>query len=942
MSGFAAHLAALLAAASLAPGVLPVLPPTPLPPPRAGAVSPAGKTVAAIDLRAPQPLRDAQRLLGMIDLEIGQPWRDDTVRRTLRNFYLTGSVSEAEAYAEPVPGDANSVRAIFAVWPSTVVRTVHIVGKLGLPAADLRRVVAVRAAEPLVEDQVLRSVASLEDLYQEFGYRAAKVHLRVHQDAAASATDVTFEVDAGPRTVVRAVTLAGDLGSLHAEDVLKKASSKAGKPYRRSIVREDSDRIQRALNTAGYRLAEVDPAHEESEASGNGVRLTFPVRLGPRIDVVMRGADLPSLRKKGLLPFLGSEGYDEALVLQAIDRIRADFQSRGYYQVKVEKREDRTPDLVRLTLTVEPGGQFVLDSVRFKGNAGVPESKLSQLMTTSSKRLLSPGSGRLVDAVLKEDLANIRSFYALQGYTRARVGPEIVEVKGHSLALTIPVIEGRRSLVGTISLHGAVSVPEATLRQRLVVREGGPFHPLLLQDSVNALRSLYDDLGFDAVQISSTVGWDEDKTVAAIAIDVLEGPQNRLDRVIIRGNVKTQERVIRRFIDLEEGDPVSRQRLLELQREIYRLGVFSRVDFDLLSTADDSALRDVRLRLEEGAFQRYTYGVGYDSEKGASGAVGYSHVNLFGRALTVQGDVKVSQQDRQYRVLFSQPYLGSYRLPVRVSLFGVEEQQKSFDSRRRGLQVEVERQIGSLRLGGLYTYKLVNTINLAPDISIDQIERDLTPVEIASVTASALYDRRDDPIDPHRGYSLASQLEYAFPLFSANERFLKVISQATYQRPVGQLGVIAGSVRLGAIEALSRICQPGVAELDAASCPIPLSERFFAGGRSTHRAYRRDALGIPGDTLNGTTPAGGTGLALVNLDYRFPVYGAFGGVVFVDSGNVWGDWRNIRPGDLKTGVGLGVRYGSPVGPIRVEVGWKLDRARGESPYEVYFSFGTPF
>lgn len=902
--------------------------------------SPTGRVVRAIELRSPVPFTDARDMASLVELTVGQPWRDEDVRHTLRNLYLTGSVSEAEVYAEPVGDDG--VRAVFALWPSIEVRSVKIEGELGLPLADLRRALAVRPAEPLVEDRVLRSVLALQDLYQEQGYADAKVHLHVTQDPRAARTDIRFEVDAGERTVVRSVSLAGELGDVRQPEVLARLQSRIGKPYRRSAARDDQDRIQRALNALGYRLAEVGAAQEESDGA-HGVRLTFPVRLGPKVVVEMQGADLETLRKKGLLPFLGNEGYDEALVLQAIDRIRADFQARGYYQVKVDRRETRTPEAIRLVLVVDPGPELVLDTVRFKGNEGVDERRLLELMTTSPRKLLRPGSGRLVDVTLKEDLANIRSYYALQGYTRARVGPESVAVHGTSLALTVPIVEGPRAVVRTLAIEGVARMPEAVVRERLALRPGGPYHPLLLQDSVNSVRSLYDDQGYDAAQISADVDWDEAHTQADVKLVVLEGRQSTLDRVIVRGNVRTDEDVVRKFVDLEPGQPVSRQRLLEVQHELYRLGVFSRVDFDLLPTTDDSARRDVRLRLEEGSFRRYTYGVGYDSEKGVSGAVGYSHANLFGRALSFQADVKVSQQDQQERLLLSQPYLGAYRVPVRMSLFRVEEQQKSFDSRRRGLQVEVERRIGALRLGGLYTYKIVNTLNLAKGIAIDQIERDLTPVEIASVTASALYDRRDDPIDPRRGYSLASQVEYAFPVFSADEQFVKLISQATYQYPVGKLGVAAASVRLGAMEALgSGLCQEGVARLNDASCPIPLSERFFAGGRSTHRAYRRDSLGIPGDTLNGTTPAGGTGLALVNLDYRFPVYGAFGGVLFFDSGNVWGDWRSMRLDELKKGVGLGVRYASPVGPVRLEVGWKLDRLRGESPYEIYFSFGTPF
>lgn len=957
MPGLTATLTAALAAASLA-----LAPPGESgprsaggPPATPGIVSPAGRIVTAIELRSARPLRDPQALLDMVDLEIGKEWQDSAVRHTLRNLYLTGSVSEAEIYAvdDPGPGGAagveaagapgTGVRAILAVWPSVEVREVRLEGKLGLPKADLQSVIEVRVAEPLVEDQVLRSVQALQDLYRDNGYFSAGVHLKVVEDAATSEATIAFALDPGARSAIGEVTLEGDLAGLRPADVLKNLQSRPGKPYRRQALRDDQDRIQRNLIGRGFRLAEVEAPREEPDAATRRVRLIFPVKIGPAIEVEMRGADLEALRKKGLLPFLGNEGYDEALIIQAVDRIRDDFQSRGHYQVKVDRLEDRKrAGRIHLLLTVTPGAQFTLEDVRFDGNHGVSDGTLADLMTTSPRRLLRPGSGRLVDGVLKLDLANIRSYYALQGYTRAKVGPEAVEVRGRDLRLTIPILEGPRAVVHSLALDGVHKVPESRVLGLLPLRVGGPFHPLVLQDGVNALRSLYDDLGYDSVQISSDVAWDAPRTAADVTLHVLEGPQSTLDRVIVRGNVRTKTAIIKRFIDLRPGEPVSRQRLFDAQRELYKLGVFSRVDFDFLSAGDDTASRDVRLRLEEGAVHRYTYGVGYDSEKGANGALGFAHRNLFGRALALQADAKVGQHDRQYRLLLSQPYLGQYRVPARLSLFLVEERQSSFDSRRRGVQLEVGRPIGALRLGGLYTYKIVNTLNLDPSISIDQIERDLTPVEISSITASALYDRRDDAIDPHRGYSLATQLEYAFPLLTANERFLKLISQATYQRPLGKQGVIAGSIRLGAIEALTRACQPGVEELDPASCSIPLSERFFAGGRSTHRAYGRDQLGIPGNTLDGTTPVGGTGLALVNLDYRFPVYASFGGVLFADSGNIWGDWREVRFDKFKTGLGLGVRYASPVGPIRLEISWKLDRQPKESPYEVYFSFGTPF
>jgi outer membrane translocation and assembly module TamA len=136
---------------------------------------------------------------------------------------------------------------------------------------------------------------------------------------------------------------------------------------------------------------------------------------------------------------------------------------------------------------------------------------------------------------------------------------------------------------------------------------------------------------------------------------------------------------------------------------------------------------------------------------------------------------------------------------------------------------------------------------------------------------------------------------------------------------------------------------------DLPSSRIGISERLFAGGSTSHRAYGRDELGLVGQTLfavgegeGDLRPVGGNGLLLGNLDLRFPVLGAVGGVVFLDAGNVWADWREIRPGEAKLGVGLGVRYLSPIGPLRAEIGWKLDREPGEDPYRVFVSIGNPF
>ena len=219
---------------------------------------------------------------------------------------------------------------------------------------------------------------------------------------------------------------------------------------------------------------------------------------------------------------------------------------------------------------------------------------------------------------------------------------------------------------------------------------------------------------------------------------------------------------------------------------------------------------------------------------------------------------------------------------------------------------------------------------------------------MASLTPGTSLDRRDDPIDPKRGWMATAQLEYAFPFADANARFLKLFGQASVYVPLGARTVFAASLRGGAIEPLASAPETRVA--DELELSAPAAELFYAGGRTSHRAYERDALGIVGETLivespgspDDPFPAGGGGLLLANLELRFPIAGPVGGTLFVDGGNVWRDYRDVTPGEMKWGAGLGVRYFSPVGPLRLEIGWKLDREPFEDPYVWYFSLGNAF
>jgi outer membrane protein insertion porin family len=923
----------------------------------AGAAAP---TVVAVELRSDAPLKDLEQLRTLLAIRPGEPLDEARVRRTLTNLYASGAASEIEVLSRPAAG---GVVAVVALWTTVVAEKVAIAGtELGLKREELAAALPQAEAQPLLEDRVVRGVYRLEDLYHQRGFLEAEVRVAVgYLDAAGKRAVVTYQVASGPRATVAEVDFDGSPAPFAPAELAAALKMAPGSPFRQRTMEESVGRLHRWLIDHGYRAARVDEPQQQYDKTTHRMHLTYPLDIGPKVTVEVVGADLATLRKKDLLPFLGPEGYDEALLLQSVDRVERYYQERGHYRVSVKSHEEQAPGELRLTLTVEPGPQYTLDKVVFSGNERVSDAKLAELMTTSPRRLLALGSGRLVDEVLAADLDNIRSYYALQGFSGARVPPPEVSEQGDRLTVTITVEEGRRQRVAELEFEGVESLAPAELRKALTAQglltAGGPFHPVLLEDTLEVIRGRYEAAGFASAQVSAATTWNDDATRVGITIQVLEGPRTLVDRIIIRGNRKTHDRVIRRTLELASGEPVSGARLLEAQRRLYRLGAFSRADVALAPAPPGAASRDVVVRVEEGDTRRLTYGFGYDSEDGVRGLAGYSDSNLAGRGFTLGADLRLALdvaqslrnpplRDGRSQVSLTQPFIGRFDVPLTYTLFYTKEEQQSFNVERRGGRLEASRAFGTRnRLGLIYDYRLVRSETLATPtagVPADQPSREDRDIRISSVIPNVLFDRRDDPLDPTRGWTSYTQVQYAFPFLVTTEEFLKVFLQETGYYPAGHAGVVAGSLRLGGIEPLRAGGDDPVVPAELPSSRVSIAERFFAGGSNTHRAYRLDQLGIPGRTTFGGEPVGGNGLLLVNLDYRFPVVGQVGGVVFFDAGNVWADWRDVDPREAKLGLGLGVRYLSPIGPLRLEVGWKLDREPGEPGYAVFLSVGNPF
>lgn len=907
--------------------------------------------VTAIEIRSDAPLEGSLEMESLIEIEVGKPLDGEDVRHTLRNLQAVGIASEVEVYTREDPA-AGGVVAMIVFRAVTLVEEIRLEGELGMPRDDLLRAIPVRVGEPLSEDSVVQGVYALKDLYERSGWAQARVLVSVASDEERRRAVVTYQVESGARATVGSIAFDNPVTPFEASALVRQLQLRPGDLYRRQAAREGAERLQTWLIGQGHGAARVDPPREEYDAETNTIKLTYPIEVGPRISIVVEGADRETLRRRGLLPFLGEGGYDEALMVQSIQRIESYFQGLGHYDVRIESSQRQIGDGIELKLAAELGPVYALRKIDLSGNEEVSDSALREVMITSERSLLRPGSGRLVQEELDEDLENLRRYYALHGYTQPEIGPPLVERQENALRLTIPIREGPRQRVVSLAFEGVEALDHQRLRRNLPVQEGGGFHPVLLENAIEAIRAEYAGQGYVQAQVSARQDWNPDHTLVDLTLQVLEGPRQIADRIIVRGNQRTQSDVIRKTLGLRQGDPISDLKLLEVERNLYRLGIFSRVDVDLVRAGLDETDRAVLVRVEEGKPRTLTYGLGWDSQDGVRGLIGFNHSNVAGRAYSLRTALRWSQRDRRFRFTLNQPYLREYPVSLTSAVFYEYEARRDeqpYDVTRYGARSEAVRVFGDRRVSLGLDYRTVELENVDPDVVSNEIERRDQPYQITSLVPSFFWDRRDDPIATSRGWSTLLQLQYAFPAFQTDTEFLKLFVQQTQYVDLGRGNVLAASLRLGGIEPFKDlVVQPDDPLSGFPSRNVPIPERFVAGGDATHRAYGFRELGLRGETLlprasgGGFVPVGGNGLFLFNLEYRFPIAGDFGGTVFFDSGNVWADWRSIGLEDLKNGAGLAGSYLSPLGPIRAGVGWKLDREPRESAYELFVNIGNAF
>ncbi|MGZ5431206.1 MAG: BamA/OMP85 family outer membrane protein, partial [Thermoanaerobaculia bacterium] len=512
-----------------------------------------------------------------------------------------------------------------------------------------------------------------------------------------------------------------------------------------------------------------------------------------------------------------------------------------------------------------------------------------------------------MDGNAAADRDALEALYRANGLRFARVSPPAVAdgPSRDTLDVTFKVEEGLRTIVATRTVAGVKTVPESVLLPRLAVRPGLPFSESSVSDDAALLQSLYVDRGYVDAKVESSARFLDpvppEGERAEVTYTVTEGQRVTFGKTILRGNRRTQPFIVEDRLANKEGSPFSLTKLLQTQQNLARLGIFQKIELSTFPTDPETMSRAVLVTVSESRPWSLTYAVGgeyapqaTDTRLSARLSLGLSYNNLFGRALEVSGEGRISNRDPRIILSARDRSLFGGLVPVSVAAYQTRDIFLSnIDVKRTGGFLQAEfRPSTSLRTGLRYQYELVDPSS-DPGLGADQ--RANQPSRISSVEGGVTWDRRDDPLNPRSGTFLAADVKYAFPFVSADADFVKALLQAALYRPYGTTRLVF-SVRGGIIwnheECPLELQAAGTC---APNLIVPVPERLFAGGSSTHRAFPRDNLGIPGETLNADgVGVGGTVQLIANAEWRIPVTSGFEAALFFDIGNVWADPNSVN------------------------------------------------
>jgi outer membrane protein insertion porin family len=869
-----------------------------------------------------------EELNGLVTVRPGDPLTPEGVRESIRRLNAKSVFREVAVFVREEGGKAD---LLFFLRPIPYLAEIEVTGQKALTSSQIVSASRLKKGMDLGEKDLAAAEAAVREFLLRKGFTEARCAIEVSCNTVNGSGKARIAVVEGAPAAVRDLSVPGAT-HFPLERIAGILGVEVGKPFDFRRWEEGLNRLRREYKKAGFLTVRIDDSPSLCE-EGGGLCLKASVEQGRRYDVRWEGARefTPERLADAAGLYEADEVTEGALLYDVRERLAAFYREKQYLRAEVAvSLGEEAAGAVPLVVTVREGKPGYVRSIRFEGNRGISSETLLRQMTTRARGTFHwvTGSGIFSEEEWSQDESALIGYYQKEGYVRMKIaGVDNAWDEEGGVIKIVRIEEGARYRLRGIAFAGN----DHFLRQELLAlmrnREGEFVDYIGLERDQEAIAAKYRDSGFLDAAVEGTLAFDEGEDTVVARFAITEGVRYRLGTVVVQGNLLTEALVVLRENPIRRGSFAGEADLLKFQQSVYGTGLYRSVRLQRIRRPQDRLL-DLVVEVEEAMFFDVELAAGYGTETGIRGSVFAKERNLDGLGRSLSGLALVGQKEQNFQLQLREPYALGNRWKWEGVLTGsyLYQERPSFKLRKTALVAGINQKLQERSTVSLqYQFSRDRTYEVQPGAVISP--EDQGQANIGSVAGLAVLDFRDDPFNPKRGMFVSAGAELANLLFGSQVNYWSLTGQTGYYIPFARRNSLALSARAGSI-----LPYGGTPE-------VPIQKRFFAGGRTTVRGFDQDTLGPLGPD---GAPIGGNFQLILNAELRVPLRYGFLAAGFVDGGSVW-LWKTPPYGfDFRETAGLGLRYITPVGPISIDYGWKLDRKPGESPGAASFSVGAVF
>jgi len=744
---------------------------------------------------------------------------------------------------------------------------------------------------------------------------------------AAAFSDLTGQINAfvNRQLNIASINIVGNT-RIDTGAIRQRIVTKIGDPYNLATLRKDLKEI--------FRMGYFNDIRIDATESPSGWEVTFQVVEKEIINKI----NLTGYKAKkeedirATIKVKVSSLINETEISTSVANIRNLYRDDGYYACQVTVERKQLPrGRVDLNFVLNEGSKVFIREIHFTGNTVFPADKLAGVITTSEKGLLSfiTDTGLLNRKKLDDDAARLVAFYHNNGFVDAKVAdPEVVQ-QGEWFFVNFNIEEGERYQCGSIDLAGDLVDTKANLLKLVEVGGEKYFNRKILREDIIRLTDIYADKGYAFADITPKIDKDQAKKQINLVLQIDQGKLIHINRINIKGNTRTRDKVIRREMELDENGIFNASQLKTSHQQLQRTDYFEDVNISPEPTIDE-ALLNINVEVKEKPTGKFSVGTGYSSVDHLTFMGEISENNLLGRGQRLAFQANISSKSNQFNIDFTEPHLYDSKLLVGFNVYRWKRVYDNYTKNSSGISARVgypiwEKLMGNLSYG--YDSTTLESVNLATASQeiIDSMDYHIT----SAVKTGLSWDSKDRQYAAHTGSNHYLTIKYAGGALGGDNSFTKLEAMSSWFYPVTKTTTFHALGSIGQIFGNSE-------------GHLPVFEKFYLGGINTIRGFDNGKIS-PIDPKTGNR-IGGDKMWYANLEYTFPIAKEQGvlGVIFYDVGNVYDigtTWRFLL---CKRSAGAGIRWLSPMGPLRLEWGYNLHPLPDENTSNWEFSIGGNF